>query len=93
MGILNRQYFGAGGDEPPDDRYPDSGYDKPDDDIPSWEMMSDELRKRLHDLVKNCPVSSLGELAVLIGTAEKLQVFHIRGLQLDKEGAKEEGDE
>lgn len=52
-------------------------------EIPLWEQTADQLRIRLHDLVTNCPVQSVQEFAMLAEAANAVQMFHIRGQQLD----------
>lgn len=61
-----------------------------DDDIPGWEMTADRLRVRLHAFVKDCPLTSVRDLATLTDCATAIQVFHIRGKQLDEEDGKDE---
>ncbi len=55
-----------------------------DEEIPSWELIADELRIRLIATIKAAPITSIGDIAMLCDCATSVFRLHVQGQQVDK---------
>lgn len=60
-----------------------SGGSVDDEEVPSWELIADELRIRLIATIKAAPITCIGDIAMLCDCATSVFRLHCAGQEVD----------